>query len=268
MPSRYFQSLFGRIHYRQWSPGLGSPVVMVHGLYPGASLEEFEHNVSALSREHEVFALDLLGFGLSAAPKLEYTGRFYTELLLSFMDAVVAAPATLIAAGQSAAYAAQLAVFRPDLVERLVFFSPTYAKPRQHSPLSRLIAYLVSFGGFYDTVTSTYGISEYLKQCFADPRHISDSLVDRLALNASRRGSEYAYARWVVGDLDGNLPFYLPRTSRPTLIIAGDHDEQANRIEPVAARNLCTRILPDAGTWVHDEKARSVNQLVTQFLAA
>jgi pimeloyl-ACP methyl ester carboxylesterase len=54
--------------------GLGDPLVLVHGIYAGASHDEFSHNIDALSKHFTTYALDLLGLGDSDMPRMTYTG--------------------------------------------------------------------------------------------------------------------------------------------------------------------------------------------------
>jgi alpha-beta hydrolase superfamily lysophospholipase len=53
--------------------GTGSPVLLVHGLHAGASSYEWRHTIDSLAERYTVFALDLLGFGRSARPRVRYT---------------------------------------------------------------------------------------------------------------------------------------------------------------------------------------------------
>ena len=45
------------------------PLLLVHGF--GASTDHWRKNISGLCEDFQVFAIDLLGFGRSAKPKLE-----------------------------------------------------------------------------------------------------------------------------------------------------------------------------------------------------
>ncbi|EWM23072.1 alpha beta fold family protein, partial [Nannochloropsis gaditana] len=53
------------------------PIVLIHGF--GASAFHWRYNIPALARTHRVFALDLLGFGLSDKPLTEYNAEVGKE---------------------------------------------------------------------------------------------------------------------------------------------------------------------------------------------
>ena len=48
--------------------GRGEPLVLIHGIYAGASSFEFGASSRSLPEHHRVYAFDLLGFGLSGPP--------------------------------------------------------------------------------------------------------------------------------------------------------------------------------------------------------
>ncbi len=62
----------------------GPPVVLVHGF--GSSTFTWQKTIDALADKHQVYALDLKGFGLSAKPKDgQYNLEVYTNHLLGFL---------------------------------------------------------------------------------------------------------------------------------------------------------------------------------------
>src|SRR5919107_2064560 len=61
--------------------GEGKPVLLLHGIYPGASSFEWRHVVPMLAERHSVIAVDLLGFGRSDRPAARYTPGLYQALL-------------------------------------------------------------------------------------------------------------------------------------------------------------------------------------------
>src|SRR5689334_5192802 len=106
----------GDVHYVK--RGLGDPVALIHDLYPGADLHEFEHNVGGLAQLHAVYALDLLGFGRSDAPRLKYTADTYVGLVGDFLADVVAEPTAVMASGLTCTYVAAVAATRPELLTK------------------------------------------------------------------------------------------------------------------------------------------------------
>jgi pimeloyl-ACP methyl ester carboxylesterase len=75
----------GGIKTRYWQAGtVGSPVT--HGI--GCSVLDWELNIATLASQHRVYALDMLGYGLTEKPSNEtYTGPRLTRFVLDFLTA-------------------------------------------------------------------------------------------------------------------------------------------------------------------------------------
>ena len=51
------------LHYLDWGSGGKPPILLLHGIHTAGWSYEWRSNVDALSEAHDVFVLDLLGFG-------------------------------------------------------------------------------------------------------------------------------------------------------------------------------------------------------------
>lgn len=112
----------GDIHYV--TAGKGRPLLLLHSLTPGGSLEEWEDVIGSLSRRYRVFAPDLLGFGLSRKPDVTYNAYLYVSLINDFVRDVIGQTAGVAASGHTAAYAVLAADMEPELFNRLLLVSP------------------------------------------------------------------------------------------------------------------------------------------------
>ena len=79
--------------YRQRGTS-GKPVVLIHGF--GVSSFQYREQLSALSETNRVYALDLVGFGKSDQPDLEYCMEFWRDQVVDFVDNVVSEPVILV----------------------------------------------------------------------------------------------------------------------------------------------------------------------------
>src|SRR4051794_19013991 len=99
MPIKFHDTSRGQVAYLK--KGLGDPLLLVHGIYPGASHHEFRHNIDALAGHFTVYAIDLLGFGDSDMPRITYTSQIYHHLLRDFIVEVIGLPTHMIGNGVS-----------------------------------------------------------------------------------------------------------------------------------------------------------------------
>jgi len=275
MASHYYVWRKHNVHYQK--RGLGDPILLVHNIYPGASHEEFYRNVDALARRHTVYAIDLLGFGDSDAPRRRYTAKLYIDLIQDFCRDVIGQRTHALSAGLSCAYISQAAAEDVCLFDRIIFVCPRSEPtgldlPRWAAPIRHFMLTAPAIGqGFYETVCSSYAMRQYLDNCFYNPRAVTRELVERLRYNAAREGSIHAYAGLLVGYLDCPLLQSLPKVISHILLIWGRHARPTpveHSVRLVAlARHCNLRIVEQAGAWVHDEQSAQVDRLVDQFLA-
>jgi len=69
------------------------PLLLIHGF--GASTDHWRKNISGLSKDFEVWAIDLIGFGRSAKPEMQYSGDLWRDQLHDFITDVIGRPAVL-----------------------------------------------------------------------------------------------------------------------------------------------------------------------------
>ncbi|MEO7002770.1 MAG: alpha/beta fold hydrolase, partial [Ktedonobacterales bacterium] len=226
----------GAVHYTV--KGQGEPLLLVHGVYAGASSYEYRNVFDLLAQRHRVYALDLLGFGLSERPSVVYTPQLYIELIEDFARQVVGAadhPITVIASSLGAAFTMQAAVERPQLFQRLVLIEPTGIETlaRQSDTLLRrcwlgfLRAPLIG-EGVYNLIVSRPSIRYFLQsQAYGNREAVSDDMVDHYYTAAHQPGGRYAPASFVSGTL--NTPTrtafaMLAERGVPVLLIWGEND--------------------------------------------
>lgn len=63
------------------------PLLLIHGF--GASVFHWRYNIPELAKQYHVFAIDLLGFGLSDKPIIEYSADVWRDQALSFIEEIV-----------------------------------------------------------------------------------------------------------------------------------------------------------------------------------
>jgi pimeloyl-ACP methyl ester carboxylesterase len=103
--------------------GSGSPVVLLHGLF--ASHLYWKRIVPVLRTHHQVLALDLLGFGDSPKPKIEYTVAQHLAAIETTLRLAVPeiSKVTLIGHSMGAVLALNYAIAHKDKVGKIILIS-------------------------------------------------------------------------------------------------------------------------------------------------
>jgi len=132
MESRYVRLGSYRIHY--FVGGAGEPLVLVHGL--GGRALDFAPLMPALAKQHRVYALDLLGYGNSDRPDVDYSVTLQTGILRQFLDRQGLTRVDLAGWSMGGWIALEFASQLPERVHRLVLldsagmkFIPTFDLP-------------------------------------------------------------------------------------------------------------------------------------------
>ena len=119
---QYYEWRFGKIHYVK--KGSGKPLLLVHDLTVGSSGYEFHKIINQLSKQYEVYAIDLLGYGLSDKPNMTYTSFLYVQLLTDFIKTVIGKKTDIIATGDTSSIAIVTCHNNPEVFNKLVFINP------------------------------------------------------------------------------------------------------------------------------------------------
>ena len=72
---------YGDMFYEVKGAREARPLLLIHGFGPGASSYEWRKNIDILAQQFRVYTLDLLGFGLSDHPAIDYTAETFADLI-------------------------------------------------------------------------------------------------------------------------------------------------------------------------------------------
>jgi len=256
--------------------GQGSPVLLVHGMYPGASSLEWRQTIPALAERHTVFALDLLGFGRSDRPAARYSPGLYQALLADVVARVVRHACTVVASGLSAAQLIALAARDPGRIASLALVAPTgVAHLREPAATGggatrRLLGAPLVGNAVYNRLTSTARMRAQLQAMYFDDRLVTPELVECHVRSAQQPGGKHAVRALLDGRLNVDVRAAVRRLRLPTLLLWGD----VARRNPVAhahafrvlKHDLEWTLVHDAGDLPHDERSTEVNLTLRSFL--
>lgn len=239
----------GTVSTRYWELGAqGSTVVLLHGI--GCSVLEWECNVDALATRHRVFAIDLLGFGLTDKPAHEPYGiRRLSQFVLDFMSAQQVTRAHLAGNSLGGRLALDCAIVAPERVASLLLVDPA-GVDGPDTLLEFRLATVPMLGEFL-TRPNAAGTRMLWNKAFADPApFVTPQMVrDKVAL-AKLPGAHAAFLKTLrsfVGlrgfkpEAVSALHAALPNITAPTLALWGKDD----RFVPPQHADALRRLLPD-----------------------
>ncbi len=185
----------GHIFYKTLGNEDAPPLVLLHAPGIGASAYEMRKIMQALAQHYHVYALDLLGFGLSDHPQIDYSAETYINMCHDFLTEVVAQPATLLASGLSCNYAAIVAKRFPETCTHLVLISPLalFGGEQAQNFWSKLMKQPVAGFLLYAILSTRSALrSKVARQHSPHQGQISESDVEYLYATTHQFGAEYA----------------------------------------------------------------------------
>jgi len=257
--------------------GEGEPLLMVHGVYAGASSLEFRKNFEDLSKSFRVYALDLLGCGMSERPRRRYGPEDVTSQIEDFAREEIGGETHLVASSLSAALVVPAAVRSPRLFKKLVLVCPTgfgtLDRPsgRLGDAVYALCLAPVVGDTLYHAIVSSPGIRYYLKNiAYHDQEFVTEGLVEDYYRASHGPGARYFPAAFVSGKLNFGVADLWPRVPHRSLICWGQEARTApaSEAQRFVGHNPRAepRIFRDAALLPHDERAQTFNREVEEFL--
>ena len=193
----------------------GSNVVLVHGL--GASAERWEYVIPRLSKKHHVIAPDLIGFGYSDKPSVDYTPEFFAKFLFDFLDALGITKTSLVGSSLGGQIIVECAITQNKIIEKIVLVSPS-GFMKQSTPT--LDAYMMA--ALYP---SQDGAKTAFQMMAGPDKEIDARTIDGFVQRMTLPNAKLAFMSTVLGFKNSAvLSERLGQITAPTLVIWGRHD--------------------------------------------
>ncbi len=257
------------------------PLLLVHGF--GASTDHWRKNIQGLQQDFQVWAIDMMGFGRSAKPDWEYSGRLWQTQLNDFINDVIGRP-TVLAGNSLGGYSSLcVAANHPESTAGLVLlnsagpFSETTAgqgKPPQPNLVAQFIRNLMlqplPIWMLFQYVRQPATIRRTLEQVYMDKSAITPQLIEDIRRPSSDPGAARVFASVFKSRQGEKVDELLQKLSSPLLMLWGEGDpwmncrqkgEQFRKYYPSLTEHYL-----QAGHCPHDEVPDQVNCLMKDWV--
>jgi pimeloyl-ACP methyl ester carboxylesterase len=260
--SEYVEAGGYRLHYFEASPGNGAggtPLVLVHGL--GARGEDWSAMIPALAAHgFHVYVPDLLGYGRSPKPDVDYSISLEEQTVVQFMQAMHVARADIGGWSMGGWIVMKLALDHPEMVDRLVIYD------------SAGVYFPATWEPELFTPADVVGVKKLIAMLTPKPRPLPNFAAEA-ALRKLERNA-WVIRRSMTAMTNGRdlLDFRLYQVSQPMLIVWGAQDE----LIPLSAGEAIHKSVPQSvlnivegcGHLAPVECARPVIEGTVEFLKA
>jgi pimeloyl-ACP methyl ester carboxylesterase len=292
-PMKLESPLPGEAHYYKWKHGyifykvLGEskdpPLLLLHSPGLASSSYEMRKIIEPLAQHFHVYAPDLLGFGISDHPRIDYTSDTYIALCRDFLTYIVKQPATIVATRLSCNYAVVIAANSPNLCERLVLISPHDLEGKQEqTSLSPAGISKITFVRAWHRLLQVTPVQLLLypllstrfalRSSLAKQRSIiSDNDLDYFYATTHQTRAVHSSMALLSGKLEHDVSQQLGLIQQPTLVIWGttglNNTRHIGSQQDISWMKSHTRLalLPDAGLAVHEEQPMKVTATILSW---
>ncbi|ELR97123.1 alpha/beta fold hydrolase [Gloeocapsa sp. PCC 73106] len=263
--------------------GLGQPLVLIHGF--GACLGHWRKNIPVLaSAGYRVFALDLLGFGESDKPTLDYSLELWQELIRDFYHAHIQEPTIFIGNSIGGLLTLMLMSEHPEMTKGGVIINAAGGLNHRPDELSfplgvimglftKVVSSSVTGEFVFQRVRAKHRIRETLYQVYRDRAAVTDELVDMLYQPSCDPGAQKVFASVLTAPPGPKPSSLLPQIQQPLLVLWGEADpwtpiQGAKIYQQRAETQMNTEFyaIANAGHCPHDENPTIVNELILKWL--
>lgn len=264
--------------------GTGQPLVLIHGF--GASIGHWRKNIPVLAAAgYQVFAIDLLGFGSSDKPPLNYTMEVWEELVKDFWTAHIQQRAVFVGNSIGGLLSLMVVANHPEIAAGAVLINCAGGlshRPHELNPplrfvmgaFNRLLRSKVTGKVLFNRVRQKGQIRRSLMQVYRDRTAVTDELVDLLYQPSCDAGAQQVFVSILTAPPGPTPAQLLPKVKCPLLVIWGEADpwtpiNGAKIYQDLSATGQPVQVKPiaNAGHCPHDEAPDKVNPLIIDWLA-
>jgi pimeloyl-ACP methyl ester carboxylesterase len=251
----------GRLHYAEM--GDGEPLIVLHKL--AGWLADWRHVAPALARQSRVIAFDLPGHGDSVMygppPYIQSVAQS-AAMLLAALDDMGIERCNIAGNSLGGLIGVVIAACWPQRVHRLAIVSASLIPPMSRAQITQQDADRQRMAEAAAASGQKFENPQVKTFATMDPAVTREHDLSGIRAGVWGRPSERGVGRVGVTD-------YLPRVQAPTLLVNADRGNYAKyadvgmKLLPHARRVT----IPNAGSFVHQEKPAETALAINQFLA-
>jgi pimeloyl-ACP methyl ester carboxylesterase len=285
IPGQYWQWRGHNVYYVQAGEPhpQRSPLLLVHGF--GASTDHWRKNITELSADFQVFAIDLLGFGRSVKPNLQYSGDLWRDQLHDFIGEVIGQK-TILAGNSLGGYACLcVAAQRSESAAGVVLLNSAgpFSQPENQTqlnpnPIQKVLGNSVKWffkQRFAQTLLFQYTrqkwvIRRTLEKVYLDKSAVTDQLVAEIQNPAFDQGALDVFVSVFSTPQGEKVDKLLKQLTCPLLLLWGEADpwmktrERSQKFHEYYPQ--LTEYFLTAGHCPHDEVPAQVNSYIRDWV--
>lgn len=275
--TKYVELITGETVY-YIDEGLGEQTIFfVHGLANNSL--SWQQNIASLRKKFRCIAIDLPGNGLSTAAHENYCLKYFSRVVVEVIEKLRLKNVVLCGHSMGGQIVLTTALLYPHKFDKLILCA---AAGLEYFSGFEIAVYKsgINFLDFFSTEENS--LTKLIRSSFYHNTHQADAMIDDL-IELMHRQPVDQYRKMVEACIDAmlNEPVYeqLVALKQSVLVIFGERDVLIpNRfLHPITTRQFAETaikripkhqliLMPNAGHFIHWEKANEVNELIQEWI--
>jgi len=266
--------------------GTGQPMVLIHGF--GASIGHWRKNITELAAAgYQVWTLDLLGFGQSDMPVIDYTLEIWQDLFKDFWEEHIQQPAVWVGNSIGGLLVLMMLADYPHMgTSGVLLNSAGSLNIRREEailplrmvmgPMRMMMRSKILGPLFFNQVRGKRAIRNSLGQIYGNKEAVTDELVEMLHNPSCHEGACHVFMSVLTGPPGPRPTELLPRIKQPLLVLWGESDPWAAlrtakvyqdlSADPDAQPQVTFEVIANTGHCPHDERPEIINPMIVNWL--
>lgn len=240
--------------------GDGFTLILIHGL--GASADRWLSVIPYLEKNFHLIVPDLIGFGDSDKPNVNYTMEFFVQFLQNFVDAIKVGQFDIIGSSFGGQIVAEYSVVHGNNIKKMVLVSPSGINPRLTPFMKKYSMAMFS--------PNKQRIKEVFQMLNGSKNNVDSALVEEFITRMQQPKAKMVATSILINLRDRDISKKLSEIKCPSLVVWGDDDPVITlryaKIFVSSIKNCDFALMKGCGHVPFVEKPREFSEIVSKFL--
>lgn len=253
-------------------------IVLVHGGGLDNAMMSWKEVIELMGNKYDIYAVDMLGFGESDKPDIQYSIPMYVELLYDVLRQLNIEKTNLVGLSMGGGISIAFSLKYPQIIDKLTVIGALglYSRMPFHG-FCRWFANSKFNAKSYEWIGKSRALVKWSinSSLFGDKNKISDKLVDDLYKLVHEPDCNKAWESFQCYELGEkgmttDLAVHLRELTMPVLIVNGEKDSLVPVKYAIAAsktiKNSKLHVMKGCKHWAQKERPEEFVQVLREFL--
>lgn len=250
------------------------PILFIHGL--GSSVYHFRYNYPELSKNSDIYSIDLLGFGASNKPIIDYNASLWVDQIDHFINTKIKGKCLLVGNSIGANLCLEASLINDEICGIVCinpagkdeeFFNNVSNVVDQHKFLKKIRSLIFDF--MFKLINRKTYIKNILEDIYHNKTNVDEDLIRSIYEPLNMLDKEKSNQLFEKINLGLSSMSLVSNSSIPILLLWGIYDSWIDNKTVELMKNYYPKLKYveiKGGHCCHDENPTDVNNEITSFL--